>query len=156
MISKIRRNPWPYAIVGYFIVFISAMACWITYAVRNDMELERADYYDHEVRYQAQIDRATRTASIRNEVSVTYKPDQMNLTIALPRDHRRPDTTGELHLYRPSDSRLDQRFPLALGESGVQILNVSDLQRGLWKLRLSWTANGSEYYFDQPLVIASN
>ena len=38
-----QRNPWPFAIVLFFVVFISSMAAWITVAVRNDMDLVRIE-----------------------------------------------------------------------------------------------------------------
>lgn len=155
MIAKIRSNPWPYAIIAYFIVFITAMACWITFAVNNEMELERPDYYDHEIRFQAQIDRAARTAALRDDVLVEYQPKQNSVTISLPKAHQGATTNGELYLYRPSDSKLDLRIPLAISESGSQIINVARLQGGLWKLRLSWQALGAEYYFDKSIVLAS-
>ena len=158
MIKRIKKNPWPFAIVGYFVIFITAMGGWITFAVRNDMDLVREDYYEHEIRYQKHIDSVARTAAIRNEVNISCDQNHQLLIISMPKDHVRASDadaiTGELHLYRPSDSKLDQRFPLALTQ-GAQSIPVAHLAPGLWKVRLSWNAAGSEYYFDQMIVLAA-
>ena len=58
------RNPWPIAIVSYFIIFIAFIAWFITFAMRQKMDLVRDDYYDQEIRFQQQIDRVQRTQSI--------------------------------------------------------------------------------------------
>lgn len=156
MIKRIKSNPWPHAIVGYFIVFIATMATWVAFAVRNDMELERSDYYEHEIRYQAQIDRVARTAAIREQVSVTYSPGQKVIALTLPKEHLRATAAGEVHLYRPSDSKLDRRFPLAVSGTGAQYVDVAGLPAGLWKLRVAWTANGADYYVDQAVILGEN
>ena len=72
-LQLIRRNPWPYAIIGWFLIFGSAMAAWVVVAVRNDPDLVRADYYEHEIGYQKHIDRLNRTAAFSGEVSVAYE-----------------------------------------------------------------------------------
>lgn len=145
---KMKRNPWPYAIIGYFVVFITAMASWITFAVRNDMELVRKDYYEHEIKFQQQIDRLERTAAVKANVAASYDAAAQSLSIKLPRNAR-----GELHLYRPSESKLDRRVKLELDDSGAQTLNVAELRAGLWRMRFSWEAGGKEFYFEQPLII---
>ena len=40
-LQTIRTNPWPYAIIGWFLLFGSGMAAWVVVAVRNDPELVR-------------------------------------------------------------------------------------------------------------------
>lgn len=143
-----KRNPWPYAIIGYFVVFIAAMASWIVFAVRNDMELVRPDYYEQEIKYQAQIDRLERTSAVRGQLSLDYSPAAQSVALTLP-----TGAVGEVHLYRPSDAALDRRVKLELDQAGRQVLNVAELRGGLWRMRVSWTAGGSEYYFEEPLVI---
>jgi nitrogen fixation protein FixH len=143
-----KRNPWPYAIVGYFAVVIAAMASWITFAVRNDMELVRKDYYEHEIKFQQQIDRLERTAAIKGGVAVNYDPKARLVSLRLP-----ANADGEVHLYRPSDSKLDRRVKLDLDAAGSQTLNVAELQAGLWRMRFSWEAEGKEFYFEEPLII---
>ena len=143
-----KRNPWPYAIIAYFVVFIAGIAAFIAFAVRNDMELVRPDYYDHEIKYQAQIDRLERTSAIQGQLGLDYDASAKAVSLTLP-----AAAAGEVHLYRPSDSKLDRRVKLELDSAGRQRLDVSSLRGGLWRMRVSWTAGGSEYYFEKPLVI---
>ncbi|MHB8521468.1 MAG: FixH family protein [Limisphaerales bacterium] len=146
-------NPWPIAIVAYFVVFIGFLAAFIVFAARQSMDLVRADYYDEEIRFQDQLDRLNRTQPVDHQVTVAYKPGQPAVTVELPAAHVRRQVSGLIHFYRPSNARLDQNFRLAVGADGVQKLDVTKLRAGLWKVRVQWTVDGQEYCCDRPIVI---
>jgi nitrogen fixation protein FixH len=145
---NLKRNPWPYAIILYFVVFIGGMAAWITFAVRNDHELVRKDYYEQDLNFQNELDGVARAAAAG--VNVSYHASQQVVTISIPFGA----ASGRVKFYRPSNAHLDQDLPLVL-QNGAQTLDVRSLEAGLWRLRLSWTSNGAEYQHDQTLVITT-
>ena len=145
------RNPWPYAIIAWFAIFITAMVSWAVVATQNSMDLVRKDYYEEELRHQQQIDRVSRTAHVRHDIMVTT--DATSLTFKLPTESAKAQLKGEVQLYRPSDAKLDQKVALAVNESGLQRIDVSTLKGGLWKLRVSWKQGDAEYYFDQSVML---
>lgn len=148
-----ERSLWPYAIVGWFVVFGSAMAAWIVVAVRQNLDLVRADYYEHEIRYQQQIDRQARTQPLGSTVQVAYDAAQQHIRIALPATHA-AQARGRINFYRPSNAKLDREVKLTVNAAGQQTLDAKPLQPGLWKVRVQWTAGSEEFYFDQTVVIA--
>jgi|GEM_PF-260167 len=148
------RSLWPYAIIGWFSVFGTAMAAWVVVAVRNDMDLVSRDYYDREIRHQQQIDRQVRTLPVLAEVKVGYDPTRQTISIALPAAHA-AHARGRINFYRPSNAKLDHELKLSLNASGEQTLDTKPLQPGLWKVRVQWTVNGEEFYFDQTVVIGA-
>lgn len=150
--STLKRNFWPYAIIIYFAVFISGMASWIVFAVRNDMELVRKDYYDHEIKYQDQLDREARTRALARGSGISVSSDARFIRVSVPAEHVKAMEKGQIHLYRPSNSKLDQEIAFQPRADGSQMLNVSDLSAGLWKVRLSWVANGEDYFAEQAVV----
>ena len=152
-LQTIRTNPWPYAIIGWMLLFGTGMAAWVVIAVRNDPELVRADYYEQEISYQKQIDRLNRTAAVRGEVSVAYESAQEQVALRLPAAHRTDQLVGSIHFYRPSNAKLDFELPLALDATGAQCVPTGKLQGGLWKVRVHWTSGGQEYFHDQSLVL---
>ena len=151
-----KRNPWPYAIIAYFIVFISGVVTWVTFAIRNDDQLVRPDYYEHEIRYQKQIDRVHRTAPIKAEILAVYDYPARKVAITLPAQTNRDTAKGEIHFYRPSDSRLDRRFDLAIDSQFTQIFDVTEFKQGLWKVFVTWSDRGGDYYFEKILVLSEN
>jgi nitrogen fixation protein FixH len=144
-------NPWPYAIVGYFIVFGSAIAIFVTWAVHQRMDLVQKDYYESEMVFQKRIDAVNRTAAIKKEIFVRY--ERHRISVILPA--KGGNISGSIHLYRPSDARLDQNFPIKLDGEGSQKIPAESLTPGLWKVRVSWSANGEDYYYDNSLVVGT-
>ena len=152
-LTAIRSNPWPYAIIGWMLLFGTGMAAWVVVAVRNDPELVRADYYEQEIAYQQQIDRLHRTAAVRSELSVAYDLAKAQVALRLPAAHLADKPAGTIHFYRPSNAKLDFHLPLTVDASGAQNIPTAKLQGGLWKVRVSWTSGGQEYFHDQSLVL---
>ncbi len=150
--SRPPRNWWAFGIITWLIIFGSAMAAWVVYAVRQNNDLVRKDYYDHEMRFQHQIDASVRAAAFKGRVNVTYDFAQQTVTVQLP---VKAAAGGKIHFYRPSDAKLDRELPLELTADGTQRIDARGLKSGQWKVRLNWTSDGQAYYFDQSIVVGS-
>ena len=148
-----KKNIWPYAIIAYFALFITGIVTWVSFAMRHDDQLVRPDYYEHEIKYQTQIDRLARTRALSSESVIAYDFADKNIRITLPAEMRGATIGGTIHLYRPSDARLDKKISFSPSIEGVQQISVSDLQGGLWKLRLDWKNGDAEYYIEKSLVL---
>jgi len=146
------RNPWPITITVFFIVAFSGLVTFIVFATTQRVDLVRSDYYEEEVRFQQQLDRVNRTRQTAPEVKVAYDSGQHCITVHLPVAHATL-ASGTVHLYRPSDARLDQELPLKLAADGSQRLDARQLRSGLWKVRVQWVVAGVEFYHDAPVVI---
>jgi nitrogen fixation protein FixH len=154
MTTQQPRSLWPFALVGFFLALGTYLVVFVSLAVRHHDDLVSADYYEKEVRYQKQIDTMTRSSALALQSVVTFDPAQQAIVINLP-DAAVPGASGHVHLYRPSDARLDRDVPLTLNAEGVQRLDAKELRGGLWKVRLNWTANGQEYYLDRSVLVTS-
>jgi hypothetical protein len=152
--SNSSRSLWPYAIIGWFVVAIIATVMWVTFAMRQRVDLVGKDYYEQEMRFQQQIDRLARTKPMEVEVHASYDAAQRAIVVTLPAGHARQPLTGSIQLYRPSDANLDRNVPLAVDASGTQRLDARQLLAGLWKVKVKWNFSGQEYFFDQPVVVA--
>ncbi len=151
-LSRSSRNPWPIAITVFFIVFFLGLVGFIVFATTHPTDLVRADYYEEELRFQQQLDRVNHTRRLGQAVSVSYDTGQRCIAIQLP-PAQGEQIAGRIHLYRPSDARLDREWPLDLLPDGTQRVDASQLPSGLWKVRLEWSNQDGDYYFDQPVVI---
>ena len=149
-------NPWPISIIAFFTVAIIGCGTFIAFCSRHPADLVAADYYEQEVRYQSQIDRLQHTQQPAASVMVAYDARAKLISIALPRNYCEHKPSGRIQLYRPSATNLDRQLKLAPDENGVQIIDASSLTPGLWKIRLSWSASGKEFYLDQKIVIPAN
>jgi len=151
--SKSSFNPWPVSIVVFFAVAIVSAVGFVIFCQRHGVDLVTTDYYEEEVRYQDQLDRMHRAASLEAPAKVGYDNRAQRLTISLPSEHLDESLKGWIQLYRPSSADLDQRIPLKVDTWGAQVIDVSGLADGLWHVRVSWNARGADYYYDQKLVM---
>jgi len=147
------RSLWPYAIAGYFILAFIAAAVFVTWAVRQDMDLVRPDYYEHEILFQQQIDAVNRARAFGAQVGVAYDLATHKLAVRVPPSHLTAQFSGTAHLYRPSDAKLDRRIDLKPTADGAQTIDTTQLAPGLWKVRIDWTANGETFAFEQSIII---
>jgi nitrogen fixation protein FixH len=149
-----RRNPWPIVITAYFAVFISFLVGFIIFATRQHVDLVRSDYYEEELRFQQQLDRVKRTQLSGQSAAIQYDSRHECITLDLP--GAGGPANGSIHLYRPSDAKLDRDLPLSVDAQGRQSLDARALQTGLWRVRVQWTRQGQEYYSDQAIVIPTH
>lgn len=150
-----KRSAWPYAIAAYFAIAITCIAIFITWAVRQHMDLVRPDYYEHEILFQKQIDAANRARPFASELTIAYDLNKRLLLVRLPAAHIGEHFTGKVHLYRPSDAKLDQNFDLKPDRDGRQTINAAQLSPGLWKVRINWTAGGETFAFERTIIVGS-
>jgi nitrogen fixation protein FixH len=146
------RNPWPVAIVSFFILFSSGLTAFIVFAAHQHVDLVRPDYYEQEIRFQEQLDRANRAQLLPQPAAIAYDQAQHCITVKLPPAHTTP-SSGRICLYRPSDAKLDQEIPLTVDGEGAQRIDAGLLRSGLWKVRVQWTVSGQEYYCDRAIVV---
>jgi nitrogen fixation protein FixH len=152
---KPKKNLWPYGISLAFILFGLGTAGLIAMACSQKVELVSPNYYEQELKFQGQIDRLTRSGNLGPEASVTYDRRKKTITISLPSGQTGQALTGHVQLYRPSAAGLDQELPLQLNQDGVQAVDATNMRPGLWKVRVSWTADGQEYFLDRKIVVGS-
>jgi len=150
-----QRSFWPIAIIGFFAVAIISIAVLITWAVRQNMDLVRPDYYAEEIRFQKQLDRMNRAQMLNTEATIAYDTVRQSITVTIPASQSPRQTTGFIHFYRPSDATLDKNIKLSLTTDGTQRIDVKQLNAGLWKVRLYWKVNGEEFYCDRSIVIGA-
>jgi hypothetical protein len=150
-----RWNPWPVAIIAFFVVAVISAVSFVVFCNRNPADLIASDYYDQEIRFQGQIDRVERTQIAAPGATVHYDASNNAITITLPPEHASAQPTGNIDLYRPSALAQDQHLKLAISAAGQQQIDASKLAGGLWKVRVHWSAAGKDYFLDQKIVVTS-
>lgn len=148
---KPTRNLWPFAIFAVFTCFAAGMSTMVVLACRSNTDLVSRDYYEQELRFQGHLDSLNRTQPFH--ATAKYDATSSRIVIALPAEHAGKTEDGKIQLYRPSAAGLDQEFKLATDAAGVQTLDVAGLKNGLWKIRVTWTVAGQEYFLEQKIVI---
>jgi hypothetical protein len=141
---------WGYKIAAVYTTFVVLMLVMVFAAVRQDYHLVTKEYYAEELQYGARMEQIRNAQSLAEKVKVRYLSPAQEVELLFPAELA--SARGQLHFYRPSDAARDERMPLAL-EDGRQAVSVKQLQRGLWRLQLSWEADGKQYFQEEVLVL---
>jgi nitrogen fixation protein FixH len=143
---------WPIGIIIGYVIFVGSTLAFVFYAFTVPVNLEKDDYYESTLRYQDQIDREARTmALVAGSVGYEFSSDRSHVHVQFPGEHVVNGITGRIHLFRPSDFRLDRELAVAPDSSGLQAVPVLGLQRGHWIIKVQWDAGGTEYYWQREL-----
>ena len=99
-------------------------------ACSQKVDLVSADYYEKELKFQGQIDRAERTRREASQAAVAYDAAHQQITVSLPPGQAQGNVSGSVELYRPSAADLDRAVKLDPDASGVQHLDASGMAPG--------------------------
>lgn len=148
---KAKFNPWPLGIVTAFVIFIAGMATAVVIACTHGDSLVTRDYYEQELKFQGQIDSATRARNAG--ASMTQDVAAGKLVIQLPAAQLAQKLSGKIEMYRPSAQELDHAVALQPDGKGIQTLDISKLAAGAWVVRLKWNVGGQDYFLEQKIKI---
>ena len=141
---------WGTGILIFLILFLLGAAAFMVFAFKQDVNLVYKDYYRKGVDYTEQMDMDARSKDyynalqthLENEFLVLDLEESLVLTI----------DSGSVVLYRPSDSKLDLKFPLILWDNRVKIPK-DNLISGRYILKLFWYSEGLKYEVDKQVNI---
>jgi hypothetical protein len=136
-------------IIFAFIAFGAFIVTLVVKTFAFKPELVSKNYYEEELQYQHTInskDNVTRD-------SMHVKLDFSNNQVLLEFPEKTNDIKGSIHLLRPSDESLDRHIPIVLNKKNCLLIPTSNIQQGLYLLKIKWTSNGVEYFQEQNISI---
>ena len=119
--------------------------------MNQDVVLETKDYYAKGISYQAQIDKMIRTNKLPEQLSIMQKGDEINFDF--PKIFNSKKIEGKIFFYRPSDNNKDFTVNIEPDSSGMQIVPVSNVIKGLWKIKVDWLTGGTSYFNEKILMV---
>lgn len=148
-----KRSPWPYAIIAYFVFFGAGVVSFVIWSTRHREGLVAENYYDQEMVYQGHIDAVKRAREEGVVPAIAADSTARTVRIAFPAPEKLTGTSGSIVFYRASDETLDRTFQMALDAKGAQNIDVSRLTRGLWNVSVRWTNGVRDYFAEAPVYL---
>jgi len=141
---------WGTGILVFLVLFLSAAAVFIFFAMRQDVNLVHEDYYEQGVDYSAQMDVEARSVEYKDSLN-TFIEDG-SLVVDFGKSLAMSIDSGSVLLFRPSSSSLDVSIPFGQTDSKL-IIPMSNLVTGRYILKLSWYSKGLKYKVDETIYI---
>jgi len=150
MSDKSKFN-WGWKITLLYSSFVIFILSLVAFASFQSFDLVEKDYYSKELAYQRQIDKTARTNANPASISVIKNDNAGLLELAFDMTPGLP--AGSIHLFRPSDRRLDYKTEIAPDGNGHQVIQTADMRKGLWRIKIDWSSGGNEYYYEDMLIL---
>ncbi|MBC8374516.1 MAG: FixH family protein [FCB group bacterium] len=144
---------WMWGLTATIVVFIAFFVGFAIWTFQDDVELVYDNYYDKDVVFDQQIKRVARTQALPFKPILTYHQTTQVLDVKFPLALGHMPTDGEVLLFRPADLHRDRLFRLILEGDSLQLIELPDMDQGLWRIKLNWTSGGEEYYLEQSLMV---
>ena len=132
--------------LAIFIIFILILGFLM---INSNKEGVETDYYEKDLRYEQEI-QALRNAQNLSE-KVIFEVSEGKLLIRYPQEIENYE--GKVLLLRPDDSRKDKTEPMRLDSEKKQIIDLSPLQKGLWKVQVLWKMQNKSYQTEKFDII---
>ena len=143
---------WGWKIALLYSGFVLFILFMVFKSVQQDFYLVSEDYYKQEIEYQKVIDGMKNARSLGDEFDIKYDIKTQILKINFP-EEQTGKIKGEIYFFRPSDSKMDIRISIRTDDQGKMEIKTGSLQRGLWKLKVLWSQNGNNYFFERDQVL---
>lgn len=142
---------WGTKIAVTYGLFATGTLTMVGIAVSQRTDLVSPDYYARAVKHDERTTALANTAALGTTFTISSFGDE-RLVVRWP---HQPDA-GTLVLYRPSNADADRTLPLAATAAGAgaeQQIPLDGLQRGLWRMQVTWMWQGRPYYAEQDVVV---
>lgn len=136
-------------VVGAFIFFGLFIGTLVVICVREDVNLVSKDYYEEELRHQDKIVKQVNASQLEEKPQLSFENNSVKLLFPFTSSMEK----GELRVMRPSDDRLDQHFDLNAMDGDSQLFPLKVWEKGLYRVSLTWTMEGKDYYFEKLIVL---
>ena len=142
---------WGKGLATAIILFMCATLGFVFFALTLDFDLVEEQYYEKSVKYQQHINSVSRVDKLNG--SIEFTTDNDVLVITLPAFFHRKQLKSNLHFYRPDNERLDVQMNGDFNQNHTQKIPLDQFKSGKWLLKLSITANGTDYYEEYQFFV---
>ena len=138
---------WGRKIAIVYIGFVLMIAALIFRSARENTDLDSADYYERELRFQEQIDGSLALNNTGKKPLIDVFP--AHIEVQLPAEIG-ADPNGYIQFYGPVNAKLDRKFEVT---AAISQYEISDFVSGSYTVRMTWTDVGEAYYYETKIYV---
>lgn len=142
---------WGKKITILYLSFAVMILTLVFLCYGQKIELESKNYYTEELNYQNKIDAINNSNQLKQ--SIEHLVDKNQVSLFIPAEFLNSDLQGEICFFRPSDSSKDIKLKMNFDQNGTQLISSDKLQKGIYKMQLSWIYKGKSYYKENVITI---
>ncbi|MCY1632851.1 FixH family protein [Marinifilum sp. D737] len=132
-------------------IYVIGVLIFVGFSTTQKINLVSKDYYPSGVKHQDKINKIRNAQQLETPVSIEQVGDHIKITFPAG---MKSGVKGDIIVYRPADYDLDLKYKLALNDSGVHILNTSNLLKGRYTIKIDWVFNDVPYYKEEAIYLS--
>lgn len=136
---------WGFKIAFLYCSFALMIIFMVYKSMQQPVDLVAENYYEKTLHYDNEIQKMNNAGLPENKIRILHENRQ--LSILFPEERK---VTGEVKFFKPDNAMLD--FAVNINENKV-VYDTSRLQKGKWKLKISWIINNIAVYNEKNLII---
>ncbi len=136
---------WGNRIVVVFSLFVVLIITLVTISFNQEVNLVEANYYEEEIAYEAHMGKMSNASNWKSAINIEQQDENLFLYF-----EGAGDVDGTIHMFRPSDSKMDFKLPLAENN----FIPLYKLEKGVWQVGLSWEKAGKMYHKEERVFIS--
>lgn len=142
---------WGHKILITIVAFILIMLSMVYVAMKQTNEMEDANYYEKEMKYQARIDAAHNLNEAGNDTILTLSKE--GVSILIPEKLRTDFENGKIEFLRSNDQKKDLTINFTTDSSGQFFVERSKFTTGFYKAKIDWDNEQKHFYKEQVIYI---
>lgn len=142
---------WGVIIISVFILFAGLISFLVGVSMTSNSDLVADNYYENELKYQDKIEEINRTNSLAGNLKIETLNN--SIRISFPEAIANEKITGKIKFYRAMEKKKDFEVDIIKDQNNSQVIPVTLLDKGNWKLQISWEMKGSKYYKESDIFI---
>jgi len=145
------RINWGYRVAILYISFAGLIIFLVSSSMKQNIDLVTPDYYAQELKFQAKKDSEERNNNLENPAMIYC--DEAGIRVEFPTNFTPENITGTINVFRPSDKTKDFTVDIAASSNHHQLIPATNLERGMWRIKLSFNYNNESYYSEKQIVL---
>ena len=142
---------WGIKITGLYLGFVALILTLVIVSSTQKVELESKDYYAQELKYQDRINAVSNTNSLSKDITVLVAEKQVTIEYPVKGDENK--VSGKIWFYSAADMASDKHFEITSNIDGKQVFSRSVFNPGPYKVRVTWSTNGKEYFSEKSITL---
>jgi len=142
---------WGTGIALFYGLFMAVLVFAVFKTTQYDHSLVTKEYYKEDINYQQHYDKVKNSQALETDLLILPDARAREITLYFPKDLGA--VQGDILIYRPSSSDLDQKISIQPQENNSMVIPVQSLQPGYWKIKVDWQADGKPYFKETDFTI---
>ena len=147
-----KNKIWPVGLTIFLTFMVVSSLAFVYYTKQLSFDLVTEEYYQEGLAYQKQIDRMNNASALTEQLDIELL-NKNQLVLKFPDSIPTLNISGTTMFFRPDDGTLDFKTALRVDSTHNQLIDLSGLKRGNWKVKVFWTDGTLEYYNEEPVFV---